>query len=156
MMYSAMMVTFDCNSPIQKPSGACVVRKKCCDRVAASVTRLIHSPELEASATMAESGCLVMGDLLYVVGPCASMCSCDLRSLLTHPSPDRVKPFGSLFQPASPSVILGWKCSIIYPVEGQTVKGILADVGCQIQRPRHLWSRCCTSRGAIKGSCCCL
>src|SRR5215510_8150570 len=77
-MYSAMMVTFDCNSPTQKPSGACVVRKKCRDRSIASVTRLIHSPELGASGTIAESGCVAMGELLHVVGPGTLKCFCNL------------------------------------------------------------------------------
>src|SRR2546430_9078732 len=86
MMYSAMMVTFDCNSPTQKPSGACVVRKKCRDRSIASVTRLIHSPELGASGTIAESGCVAMGDLLHVVGPGTSMCFCSLPATADKPS----------------------------------------------------------------------
>jgi hypothetical protein len=85
MMYSAMMVTFDCNSPTQKPSGACVVRKKCRDRSIASVTRLIHSPELEASGTIAESGCVAMGDLLHVVGPGTSMCFFNLPATADKP-----------------------------------------------------------------------
>src|SRR4029450_6278120 len=85
MMYSAMMVTFDCNSPTQKPSGACVMRKNCRDRSIASVTRLIHSPELGASGTIAESGCVAMGDLLHVVGPGTSMCFDNLPATADKP-----------------------------------------------------------------------
>src|SRR5262245_63322882 len=85
MMYSAMMVTFDCNSPTQKPSRACVVRKKCRDRSIASVTRLIHSPELGASGTIAESGCVAMGDLLHVVGSGTLKCFCNLPATADKP-----------------------------------------------------------------------
>ena len=46
------------------------------------------------------------------------------------PTLDPVKLVGSLFQPPKPSVHLGRRCSIIYPVKGPTVKGILADAGC--------------------------
>jgi hypothetical protein len=68
-MYSAMMVTLDCNSPTQKPSRAWVVKKKRWDRSIAFVTRPIQSREMRASSSMAESGCGVMGDLLHCIGP---------------------------------------------------------------------------------------
>jgi hypothetical protein len=130
MMYSAMMVTFDCNSPTQKPSGACVVRKKCRDRSIASVTRLIHSPELGASGTIAESGCVAMGDLLHVVGPGTSMCFGNLPATADQPlhSPTEAsrKPL-----PTSKTLRVSWpEVQNIYPVKGPTVKGILADFGC--------------------------
>src|SRR5262245_18545546 len=129
-MYSAMMVTFDCNSPTQKPSGACVVRKKCRDRSIASVTRLIHSPELGASDTIAESGCVAMGDLLHVVGPGTSMWFCNLPATADKPlhSPTEAsrKPL-----PTSKTLRVSWpEVQNIYPVKGPTVKGILADFGC--------------------------
>jgi hypothetical protein len=50
--------------------------------------------------------------------------------LLTNPRIHPLKPVASLFQPPKPSVSLGRRCRNIYPVQGPTVKGILADVEC--------------------------
>jgi hypothetical protein len=138
MIYSAMMVTFDCNSPTQKPSDACVVRKKSRDRSIASVTRPIQSLETAACATMAESGCVAMGDLLRVIGPGTSTCFCNLRPLLTHPCVDLLRPVRNLFYPPRLAVHLACGCSIIYPVKGPPVKGILAYAGYQTLPLTHL------------------
>jgi hypothetical protein len=44
----------------------------------------------------------------------------------------------SLCRPPKPCRAHGWRCSIIYPVKGLTVKGILASSGCNALRVEHM------------------
>jgi hypothetical protein len=105
-MYSAMMVTFDCSSPTQKPCRAWVVKKKRRDRSTASVTRLIHSRETGASASMAKSGCVVMGDLLHVVDSGTLMAVSNLWPPLTHLFLDTLRQVGNLGQPSKSPLLI--------------------------------------------------
>ena len=65
----------------------------------------------------------------------------NLWPLLTPIFLDPLRLVGSLCQPPKPSHTYGWRVSIIYPVKGPIVKGILAGERCQTTRPRRLQER---------------
>jgi hypothetical protein len=65
----------------------------------------------------------------------------NLWPLLTPIFLDPLRQVRSLCQPPKPSQTYGWRISIIYPVKGPIVKGILAGEGCQTPRPRRLQER---------------
>jgi hypothetical protein len=86
---------------------------------------------------MAESGCVVMGDLLHVDGSGAPNAFFNRWPLLTPLFLDPRRQVESLGQPPKPSDVRGWRNSIIYPVAGLIVKGILAREGWQTPPARR-------------------
>lgn len=63
----------------------------------------------------------------------------DLWPLLTYPFIDPLRQVESLEQPPAPAHLYSWRRTIIYPVRGLTVKGILPRGGGKNPRCPHLW-----------------